>query len=189
MSRQKVLDLNTIDHAHADGASRAVLDKAKAQVGFIPNMYGNMANLPALLETYLYGYGLFREQGGFTPTEQEVVFLAISHENGCEYCVSAHSMLAAKQSNVPSHVIEALRNGDEVDDAKLSALDRFTRKMVESRGNASREDISAFLAAGYSEQQVLSLILAISVKTLSNYSNHLFNTEVDSVFADYAWPE
>ena len=42
----------------------AVLGKAKAQIGMIPNMYGRMANVPGLLETYLTGYGAFRRDSG-----------------------------------------------------------------------------------------------------------------------------
>jgi uncharacterized peroxidase-related enzyme len=187
MARQKILKLTGVDHAQADDQAKAVLDKAKAQVGFIPNMYANMVNLPSVLDTYLYGYDKFRSESGFTPAEQEVVFLAISHQNHCEYCVSAHSMLAAKQSGVPEHVIESLRAGKAIDDQKLAAVDKFTRKMVDSRGNPSRADVDEFVAAGYTEKHVLGIVLAISVKILSNYSNHLFNSELDSVFDDYAW--
>lgn len=189
MPREKITHLTAIDPAAASGEAKAVLDRAQAQVGFIPNMYANMVNLPSLLDTYLHGYALFREKGSLTPPEQEVVFLAISHENRCEYCVSAHSMLAAKKSGLAADAIAALRDGATVPDPKLAALDHFTRTMVRTRGNPSRDDVDTFVAAGYTEGHVLSIILAISVKTLSNYANHLFNTEVDGVFADFAWPE
>jgi high-affinity nickel permease len=96
-------------------------------------------------------------------------------------------MLAAKQSGVPEHVIESLRTGTAIDDQKLAAVDKLTRKLVDSRGNPSRADVDEFVAAGYTEKHVLGIVLAISVKTLSNYSNHLFNSELDSVFDDYAW--
>jgi alkylhydroperoxidase family enzyme len=57
-----------------------------------------------------------------------------------------------------------------------------------SRAAASRpQDLQAFLAAGFSERQVLEIILAIAVKTISNYSNHVFHTEVDPVFAACRW--
>ena len=59
--------------------------------------------------------------------------------------------------------------------------------MVESRGNPGPEDASEFLAAGYSEKQILGVILAISVKILSNYSNHIFHTELDEAFASRRW--
>lgn len=173
----------------ADGRGRAVLEKAKAQVGFIPNMYARMVNSPGLLETYLDGYAAFRNESGFTPAEQEVVFLVISRENGCEYCVSAHSMLADMKSGLAPQVTDAIRDGSPIDDGKLAALADFTRTVFHSRGLPSRAAVEAFLSAGYSERQVLEIVLAIAVKTLSNYANHLFHTPLDEMFAGRAWQQ
>lgn len=171
----------------ARGDAREVLDKALAQVGFIPNMYANMAHSPGLLNTYLEGYAAFRHGSGFTPTEQEVVFLVISRENGCEYCVSAHSFLADKASGVPAEVTDAIRDGQPIADQRLQALAEFTRVLVSSRGLPSAAQTDAFLTAGYSERQILEIVLAIAVKTLSNYSNHLFHTRLDDIFASRRW--
>lgn len=92
--------LTSVDHGSAEGKQKEVLDTALKQVGFIPNMYANMANAPAVLSTYLHGYGLFRGESGFSPAEQEVVFLAVSQVNGCSYCTAAHSMIADKMSAI-----------------------------------------------------------------------------------------
>lgn len=173
----------------ADPKARAVLEKAKAQVGFIPNMYGFMVNSPGLLETYLDGYERYRKDSGLTPAEQEVVFLVISRSNGCDYCMAAHSMLADKMSKVPAEVTSAIREGRAIPDARLAALGRFTETMMTTRGLPSKADMRAFLAAGYEERHVLGIILAIAVKTLSNYANHLFHTPVDGMFASYAWKQ
>lgn len=172
---------------NADPEAKAVLAKAKARVGFIPNMYAGMANSPGLLETYLDGYDRFRKSSGFTAAEQEVVFLTISRGNGCDYCMAAHSMLADKMSEVPPQVTEAIREGRPIPDAKLAALSAFTSTMLTSRGLPSKADVGGFLAAGYEERHVLEIILAIAVKTLSNYSNHLFHTPLDEMFASRAW--
>jgi uncharacterized peroxidase-related enzyme len=169
----------------ADASAKAVLERAKKSVGFIPNMYTGMAALPGVLDTYLEGYQRFREEAGFTPPEQEVVFLTISGFNGCDYCLAAHSMIADKTSKVPQDSIAALRAGRTLPDARLEALRAFTVKMVESRGNPSEADVAAFREAGFEERHILGIILAIAVKTLSNYTNHLFKPEVDDVFADY----
>lgn len=171
----------------AEGKTREVLDKALKQVGFIPNMYTNMAHSPGVLNTYLEGYAAFRKESGFTPTEQEVVFLVISRENGCEYCVSAHSFIADKASGVPGEVTDAIRDGWPIADPKLQALAEFTRVLVASRGLPDRTQTDAFLSAGYSERQILEIVLAIAVKTLSNYSNHLFHTPLDDMFASRRW--
>lgn len=167
--------------------ARALLVGAQAKMGIIPNMYTRMANAPALLQTYSDGYARFRAESGFSPAEQEVVFLAISHENGCEYCVSAHSFLADKASGVPVAVTDAIREDRNVPDVKLGALSAFTRQLVSTRGRPTRQEAEAFLAAGYSEVQVLYLILAIAVKTISNYSNHIFETPLDEAFASRAY--
>ena len=166
---------------------RGVLEKAKKQVGFIPNMYARMVNAPGLLETYLVGYDLFRKESGFTPVEQEVVFLTISRENECHYCVAAHSVIADKFAHVPTEVTDAIRQGAPVPDGKLEALRTFTRTLLVKRGRPDRADVTAFLQAGYTERHILEIVLAISVKTLSNYANHLFETPVDEMFSDRAW--
>ncbi len=169
----------------ADTTQKDVLEGARKQVGFIPNMYANMVNVPGVLTTYLHGYAAFRQHSGLAPTEQEVVFLAISGQNGCHYCMAAHSMIADKVSGVPAPVLAAIRSGQAIPDAKLQALYNFARELVKTGGKPGQTVADAFLAAGYSETTALNIILAAAVKTLSNYSNHLFATEVDAKFADY----
>lgn len=182
---QMTLGAHTIESAPAD--ARPILETAKARLGLVPNMYASMANLPGLLGTYIHGYELFRAQSGFTPPEQEVVLLVVSRENACEYCVAAHSMIAEKMSKVPAQALGAIRDGEAIADPKLAALADFTRAMVRKRGNPSPADAAAFLKAGYTEHQILAIVLAVAVKTISNYSNHLFHTPVDAPFAPFAW--
>lgn len=150
-------------------------------------MYAGMANAPALLDTYLHGYQLFRNESGFTPAEQELVFLSIARVNECTYCVAAHSFIAGAVSKTPEQAVQAVRNDVPITDAKLAALSTFTQTMVSSRGKPTPEQLTAFLAAGYTENNVLEIILAIAVKTISNYSNHVLHTPVDLMFQAHAW--
>ncbi|CAN5786927.1 carboxymuconolactone decarboxylase family protein [soil metagenome] len=185
MTTEYTIDLAPETLATADGGAKAVLERAQKSLGFVPNMYGGMAVVPAVLDTYLDGYKRFREETGFTPAEQEVVFLAISDFNGCGYCMAAHSMIADRMSKVQERSLAALRAGEPLPDAKLEALRQFTVQMVESRGNPTEEQVAAFRQAGFEAQHIPAIILAIAVKTLSNYSNHIFKPDVDERFADY----
>jgi uncharacterized peroxidase-related enzyme len=189
MQAQYRLTLPPLDASDADALAASRLRDAQATLGFVPNMYGVMANSPGLLDTYVHGYERFRSLSGFTPAEQEVVLLAVSCENGCTYCVAAHSFIADKLSGVPEAVTDAIRDGQPIPDVRLAALHDFTRIMVTKRGLPDKADVDAFLAAGYSERQILEIVLAIAVKTLSNYANHLFHTPVDEVFACRAWTD
>jgi uncharacterized peroxidase-related enzyme len=164
-----------------------ILDNAKKSLGFVPNMYAKMGANTALLDAYTYSYNSFRANAGFTPAEQEVIFLSIAYENNCEYCVGAHSFIADNMSKVPAEVTDAIRDGKQIPDVKLAALSRLTRSLTVNRGNVSQAEVDAFLAAGYSEVQVLGIIAGIAVKTMSNYSNHNTNPELDAAFAGSAW--
>lgn len=75
-----------------------------------------------------------------------------------------------------------------LDDSEADAV-AAGRTMVAKRGLPDRSEVDAFLAAGYSERQILEIVLAIAVKTLSNYANHLFHTPVDEVFACRVWTD
>ena len=179
------LPLRTTDDA--DPAVSAPLQSVKAGMGMVPNMYAGMVNLPALLETYSFGYNKFRSEGGFNPVEQEVVYLTISRFHECHYCVAAHSFVGDMMSKVPTEVTDAIRADQPIADSKLQELRNFTHAMVESRGNPSPAEAEAFLAAGYTEVHMLAIILAISTKVISNYSNHIQHTDLDAAFAGRAW--
>ena len=169
----------------APEASQAILEGAKAKYGFLPNLLGGLASSPAALEAYVTLSDLF-DKSSLTPAERQVVILATSAENGCEYCVAAHSTVAA-MLKVPDDVIEALRDGRPIDDERLEALRNFTETVVKKRGWADEENVQAFLAAGFDRAQVLEIVLGVAFKTLSNYANHLIQTPVDAAFAPRAW--
>ena len=178
--------LGLLTSENAPAGSRELLDEAQAELGMVPNMYAEMANSPGLLSTYLFGQDQFRRHSGFNPSEQETILLAISRFNGCEYCMGAHSTIA-DGNKVPTEVTDAVRAGEPIGDDRLQALNVFTTTMVDTRGRPSDVELKEFLAAGYTEKQALEIILAISVKTLSNYVNHIFDTPLDKAFSRRAW--
>jgi uncharacterized peroxidase-related enzyme len=180
-----IKSLQPVVHADAQGAQKEVLDIALKQVGFIPNMYASMAIVPGVLSTYLHGYEIFRKQSGLTSAEQEVVFLAISQYNGCDYCTAAHSMLAEKMSGVPAEVLAAIRARSTIPDAKLAAVAAMAVEIVSKHGQPDHAVVKAFMDAGYTETHVLFIVMAASVKVLSNYTNQAFGTPLDEKFSAY----
>lgn len=180
------LPLHTIESAPE--VARATLQSVRQQLGLVPNIFGYFANSPALLESYLALDRHFRESSRLSPAEQEVVLLTISRENGCNYCVAVHAHAAQHSAQVPEAVTEALRSGRPLPDGRLDALSRFTQRMVATRGVPESADIEAFHRAGFDDLQILDIILALGLKTLSNYANHLCHTELDPVFEGHRWP-
>ena len=72
-------------------------------------------------------------------------------------------------------------------DPKLEALRTFAAIVNEKRGWPEDAEVEAFLAAGYTRQTVLEVILGTSLKVMSNCTNHVTQTALDDAFAQNAW--
>lgn len=167
--------------------SQELFEKTQKGLGFVPNMYKSMGANPALLDAYMHSYNSFRANSGFNPVEQEVVFLSVAYENNCEYCMAAHSFVGDMMTKVPTEVTDAIRDGRKIPDTKLAALSKLTRLLTATRGNVTQADVEEFLSVGYTETHILGIIAGIGAKTLSNYSNHITNPEIDDAFASRVW--
>jgi len=164
-----------------------ILEAANKGLGFIPNLYAHLAEAPVALEAYKQ-LGALLEKSSLTPEEQQVVLITVSIENRCEYCVAAHSFIARNMVKVDGARIDALRGQSCLQDAKLNALVAFTRAVVRERGwVVGGQELIDFFAAGYTQQNALEVLLGVTMKTLSNYTNHLTDTPLDAAFASEAW--
>jgi uncharacterized peroxidase-related enzyme len=176
---------HTIESAPED--SKPFLQDAKAAYSFVPNLLGNMATSPALLEGYMTLAGIF-DKTGLSETERQIILMTNNRLNGCTYCMAAHTTIS-QMAKVPSDVIDALRNNTPLADPKLEALRTFAAIVNEKRGWPEDSEIEDFLAAGYTRQAVLDVILGTSLKVMSNYTNHIAQTRLDDAFAPNAWAD
>ncbi len=174
---------HTIDSAPE--AAKPFLQGAKDTYSFVPNLLGKMAESPVLLEGYMTLAGIFNK-GTLSETERQVVLMTNNRLNGCLYCMAAHTSIS-QGAGVPNDVIKALRDNTPFADPKLEALRTFATVINDSRGWPTDAQVSAFLEAGYTQETVLEVILGTSVKLLSNYTNHVAETELDAAFAPNVW--
>jgi len=167
---------------NAPEASRPMLERVQKSLGFLPNLMAIFANNATVLEGYL-ALGAVFEKGSFTPRERQIILLAASVENNCNYCAAAHSQIAKALLRTPAEVIAAVQNNTPVPDAKLNALVNLVKELVRERGYAKEKTIQEFLAAGYKKEQVMELLLGIALKTISNYLDHISPTPLDHALA------
>lgn len=175
--------IHTLETAPA--ASKPFLENSLKSFGMIPGLHGTLAEAPGLLEAYQILHKLFTESS-FDNDEQTVVWQTINVEHACHYCVPAHTGIAHMMKVDPA-ITEALRNQTALPTEKLQALHEFTLSIVRNRGRVSEQELAAFLATGYTQRQVLEIILGLSQKVISNYTNHLAATPVDDAFKKFAW--
>lgn len=115
-----------------------------------------------------------------------MVFMTANFENNCHYCVPGHTWMM-KSAKMPDDVIEALREGTDIPDAKLQALHDFTKQLLDQRGHIGDEKLDAFLSAGYTKRQALEVLTGLSSKLISNFANALAHTNVDEAMMPYDW--
>jgi len=178
-------DFQTHTIETAPESAKQILKGAKDAYSFVPNLLGNMAEAPALLEGYASLAKIFGKTS-FSETERQIVLMSNNILNGCNYCMAAHTTIS-QGAGVADDVIESLRSGTAIADEKLEALRVFARAVNTSRGRPENAAIDAFLKAGYTQQNILEVILGTSLKVMSNYTNHMAQTQVDDAFAQNAW--
>ena len=71
--------------------NQAAFDRLQKQLGFVPNLYATFAPSAHALPTYL---ALQAARSSLSAREREVINLAVSEVNGCEYCRAAHTVIA-----------------------------------------------------------------------------------------------
>ncbi len=169
----------------APEASKELLEKMEGAYGFIPNLGGVMAESPSMIGS-LMALAMNFGKGSLSPVEQQVVAISVSAYNGCAYCVASHSM-AAKKARMSDQALEAVRTGGVIEDAKLEALHTFTKIMVEKRGWASDAEVQAVIDAGYTQQNILDVNVGITMKTLTNYTNHIVKTPLNEAYEPAKW--
>lgn len=162
--------------------SRPILQNVNKAFGFIPNLMATFANNPSVLEGYMALDGVF-EKGSFTRVERQLILLAASVENKCDYCTAAHSTIAKGFLQAAPEIVSAIRNSAPIADKKTDALVNLTTEIVRERGFVKPETFEAFLSAGYRKEQVMELLLGVALKTISNYLDHISPTPLDQAFA------
>ena len=158
-------------------ASLPLLDAVDKQLGVIPNLMKVVGNSPAALEGYL-GLSGALSKGTLGAKTGERIALAVAELNGCNYCLSAHSYLATNLAKLDAAEIEANRRGSS-DDAKAAAAVHFETQVVKARGHVVDADVAAVKAAGFSQGEIIEIVLHVALNTLTNYVNEVAQTEID----------
>ena len=161
--------------ADVSTTNQAIFDSLHKMVGFVPNLYAYFAKNETALGDYL---ALQNRKSTLRAKERELINLVTSQVNGCRYCQSAHTVFGKMNGFTEEQVLE-IRKGSASFDSKLDALAKFTLSVVENRGRATEESKEAFFAAGYTEANLIDVVIVVGDKTISNYIHNLTHLEID----------
>ena len=155
-------------------ASQAAFDGLQKALGFVPNLYATIAYSDNALPKYLAFQGA---KTSLSNKEKEVVNLVVSEVNGCRYCQSAHTVIG-KMNGFSDDEILNLRAGHSRD-TKLNALVTIAKDITENKGHVSPENLEAFYAVGYTNGNLVDVIMQVSDKIAMNYLHNLTEIPID----------
>jgi uncharacterized peroxidase-related enzyme len=159
------------DVGNAKQESKPLLQSLQDAFGFIPDVFAKMAESPAALKSYLdTNSNLAASQ--FDDQQKNMIMLAVSVINQCKFCTAAHRMMSI-QCGVDASVVNSVLQRDFSSAKGFSTILLAVSDLMESRGALTDEQLSRHMELGMSQQGLIELILIISLKTLSNYTNKL----------------
>ncbi|REL31309.1 carboxymuconolactone decarboxylase family protein [Thalassotalea euphylliae] len=173
-----ILTLHNIDTAPV--ASRSLLQSSVDKFGWIPNQSAYMAESPALLSSYQHAHSLF-STCSLSEEEKTIVWITIGMINNCSYTVQAHSWIA-KSNSVNDQLLALLIESPNKLPERSHALYAFTKSVARANGVISKAAQADFLAAGYTHENMLDVILGVSQKTMSTLLNSIAGTSIEPQF-------
>lgn len=168
--------IETLNPETTTGEAKELFNAVNKKLGFIPNLIKVFGNSPATLKSYL-SLGELTASGNFSNKFREQLALAIGEENSCNYCLSAHTAIG-KMNGLSDEQTELSRQGIS-GDTKVQAGLQFAKEVTKNRGKVSTEAINAVKSAGYNDGDILEIVLNVVSNTLTNYVNHIAETEID----------
>ena len=169
--------LPAVDPATAQPEAAEALAMAQAAFGSVPNLTRVMANSPATLRGYLELAGAL-DDGLLAPGVRERIALLVAEQNGCAYCLSAHSYVAERLLRLPADEIAAAREGESADPRTRTLL-QLASAINSGRGHVADAVVEAARDAGVSDGEIAEVIGHVAANAFSNYFAKAARVEVD----------
>lgn len=155
--------------------NRALFEKLEAGLGFVPNLYATFALNETALGDYL---ALQNRKSTLKAKEREVINLVVSQVNECQYCLAAHTTLGKMNGFTDEQILE-LRTGEASFDARLDALAKFVKDITVNRSKPSAEALEGLFSAGYTQANLVDVIMVIGDKLISNFIHGSTQSPID----------
>lgn len=163
----------TIDEVSRN--NQAIFENLKKGVGFVPNIYAAMGHSKNALGSYLQFSGAATS---LSKKEKEIVDLAVSQLNECRYCQSAHTTSGKMNGFTDEQIIE-LRKGGASWDSKVDVLAKTAVSIAAKKGKIGTVALEEFYAAGYTKENVVDLVMAIGIITITNLFHNVTDVAID----------
>jgi uncharacterized peroxidase-related enzyme len=148
----------------------AYFAKCEEKIGFVPNVLRAYAHDNAKLEAFAAFYNdLMLAPSGLSKLEREMIAVAVSSQNRCYYCLTAHGAAVRQLSGDPA-LGEIMAMNYRAGDLTLRhrAMLDFAVKLTEAPSTIVEEDREALRRAGFAERDIWDIAAVASFFNMSN---------------------
>lgn len=156
-------------------ANQALFDQLQKRVGKVPNLYATLGLSENALGAYL---NLQAAKSSLRAKEKEVINLVVSQVNDCDYCLAAHTFIGKLNGFTDAQILE-IRSGAASFDPKLNALAALVKSFVENNGKPAPTAVDHFFEAGYTNENLVDVVVAIGDKIITNYLHGVTQIPID----------
>ena len=158
--------------------------QAQEKAGFIPNVFLTLAQRPDEFRAFFaYHDALMLRESGLTKAEKEMIVVATSGVNHCQYCVIAHGAILriyAKSPQIADQVAVDHRKADIT--PRQSAMLDFAVKLARTPEAVTEEDRQQLRAQGFSDEDIWDIGAITALFALSNRMAHLTGMRANDEF-------
>jgi len=163
---------------------RARILEVQEKSGFVPNVFLALAHRPAEFRAFFaYHDALMEKEGGLSKAEREMIVVATSGANQCQYCVVAHGAILrirAKNPLVADQVAINYRKAD-ITPRQKAMLD-FALKVALQAQAVGEPDFEALRAHGFSDEDIWDIGAIAAFFALSNRMANLTDMRPNDEF-------
>jgi len=180
ISRYPIPDVNSLPEDIRDRIL-AVQEKAR----FIPNVFLTLAHRPAEFRAFFAYHDAIMEREGSTlsPAEKEMIIVATSAANGCQYCVIAHGALLrvfAKEPFLADQIAINYLHAPLTE--RQNAMLAFSLKLSRTPELISEDDYALLKAQGFDDEDILDISGITAFFGLSNRMAIVTGMQANSEF-------
>jgi len=149
---------------------RARILRAQEKAGFIPNVFLMLAHRPDEFRAFMaYHDALMDKEGGLTKAEREMIVVATSAANQCQYCVVAHGAILRVRARNPLIADQVAANYRKADvTPRQRAMLDFAMKVARRAEEVDEADGAALRGHGFGDEEVWDIAAIAAFFGMSN---------------------
>ncbi len=158
----------TLDEMPEDVRSRILAVQEKA--GFVPNVFLTLAHRPDEFRAFFdYHDALMEKESGLSKAEREMIVVATSGANDCQYCVVAHGAILRVRARNPHIADQVAVNYRKADiSPRQSAMLAFALKVSLHAAEVGEADFAALRGHGFSDPDIWDIGAVAAFFAMSN---------------------